>query len=109
MEETTIREPEQIRQDCAKKLLKVVPDPKLRAVLGYFLNEEWSEPIIADLRLTSGRRLTARIEGEEEFRVDLGRRKGLIRAIHRIARRAVLDGDELGYLLAQVATLKREG
>ena len=53
MEETTIREPEQIRQDCAKKLLKVVPDPKLRAVLGYFLNEEWSEPIIADLRLTS--------------------------------------------------------
>ncbi len=108
MEETTIREPEQICQDCVKKLLKVVRGPKLRAVLGYFVREVWAIPWIADLRLTLEGRIVARIEGEKDFRVDLGGRKGLIRAIHGNARMAALDGDELGYLLAQVAKIKRE-
>jgi hypothetical protein len=35
-------------------------------------------------------------------------RDDLIRTIHSIARKAGLDGDELGYLLAQVAKIKRE-
>ena len=37
MEETTIRDPEQIRQGCRRKLLKVIRGDKARAVLGYFL------------------------------------------------------------------------
>jgi hypothetical protein len=108
MEEIRIREPEQICQDCARKVLAVLRAPKLRAVLGYFVREAWAMPEIADLRLTSEGRLVARLEGEKDFLIDLGERNGLIRAIHRIARKAGLDGDELGYLLAQVATIKRE-
>jgi hypothetical protein len=77
-------------------------------VLGYFVREEWVMPAIVDLRLTSEGRLVARLEGEADFGIDLGERKGLIRAIHSIARKAALDGDELGYLLAQVAKIKRE-
>jgi len=108
LEETTIREPEQICQGCTKKLLKVVRGPKLRAVLGYFVREVWTTPWIADLRLTSEGGIVARIEGEKDFRVDLGGRKGLIRSVHSIATKAALDGDELGYLVAQVAKIKRE-
>jgi hypothetical protein len=105
MEEITIREPEQIRQDCARKLLVVVRGPRLRAVLGYFLNETWAVPSIANLRLTADDCVVALINGEH---IVGGCRGELIRAIHSIARMAGLDGDELGYLLAQVAKIKRE-
>lgn len=108
MEETTIREPEQICQDCARKVLAVLRGPKLRAVLGYFVQEVWAIPEIADLRRTDAGRLVARLNGEPDFRVDLGDRRGLIRAIHSVARRAGLDGDEVGWLLAHVAKIKRE-
>jgi hypothetical protein len=108
MEETTIREPEPIRQDCARKLLTVVRGPKLRAVLGYFLGEVWAMPKIADLRLTVGCRVVARLEGKPDFGTDLLCRQALIRCVHSAARMAGLDGDELGYLLAQVAKIKRE-
>jgi hypothetical protein len=108
MEEITIREPEQICQGCRRKVLAVVRGPKLRAVLGYFLKELWAMPAIADLRLTIEGRIVARIDGEKDFRVDLGGRKGLIRAIHSIAPKAALDGDELGFLIGQVAKIKRE-
>ena len=89
-------------------MLAVLRSPKLLAVLGYFVWEIWIMPEIADLRLASEGRLVARLEGEKDFRIYLGGRSGLIRAIHRIASKAGLDGDELGYLLAQVAKVKRE-
>ncbi len=108
MKETTIREPEQICQDCAKKVLAVIRGPKVRAVLGYFLGEVWSIPWIADLRLTSAGRIVARLHGEKEFAIDLGERTGLLRAIRSNARMAGLDGDEVGFLLAQIAKIKRE-
>lgn len=108
MEETTIREPEQIRADCARKLLLVIRGPKVRAVLGHFVREVWAAPQIADVRLTCAGRIVARLEGLTSFGIDLGERTGLIRAIHRIAPQAALDGDEVGYLLAQVAQIKRE-
>ena len=59
--------------------------------------------------LTSGGHLVARLDGERDFRIYVGERNGLIGAIHRTARKVGLDGDELGYLLAQVAKIKREG
>jgi hypothetical protein len=108
MEEITIREPEQICQSCTKKLLKVVRGPRLRVVLGYFVREVWAMPAIADLRLTLEGRIVARLQGKTDFAIDLGARQGLICAVHSIARKAALDGDELGYLLAQVAKIKRE-
>jgi hypothetical protein len=106
--ETTIREPDQIRQDCAKKLLAVIRGPKLRAVLGYFLGEVLSIPSILDLRLTDDGRIVARLEGESDFRADLSSRHKLILCLHKNGAQAGLDGDELGYLLAQVAKIKRE-
>lgn len=109
MEETTIREPEQIRQDCAKKLLIVVRSPSLRAMLGYFVQEVWAIPAIVDLRLTAEGRVVARIEGKADFGTDLSTRQGMIHCLHSIGRKAGLDGDELGYLVAQVAKIKREG
>jgi hypothetical protein len=109
MEGTTIREPEQIRRDCSEKLLRVIRGPKLRAVLGYFLGEVWAIPIIADLRLTSDGRLAAIIGGKDGSGVSFSGRDELIRSIHSIAQAARLDGDELGYLLAQVAKIKKAG
>ena len=106
MEETTIRDPERIRQGCAKKLLKVIRGDKARAVLGYFLRETWTIPSIRSLRLTSEGRIEVELADEAE--VDLGKRATLIRNIHAIAKAASLDGDELGYLLAQVARIERE-
>lgn len=107
MEELTIREPEQISQGCAGKVFAAIRSPRVRAVVGYFLGEVWAMPEIADLRLTSDGRIVARLEGETEFSADLGARESLIRAIHTLATRAGLDGDELGCLLAQVAKIKR--
>jgi hypothetical protein len=108
MEETTIREPERIRQDSARKLLRVIRGPKLRTVLGYFLGEVFAIPSVVDLRLTADGRIVALIEGKPDFRADLSNRSKLIRWVHSIARTAGLDGDELGYFLAQVAKIKRE-
>jgi hypothetical protein len=105
MEETTIREPEQIRQQCAKKLLRVVRGPELRAILGYFLNEEWTVPTIANLRLAFDGCVVALVGGD---RVHVTCRHALIHTVHSISRKAALDGDELGYFLAQVAKIKRE-
>jgi hypothetical protein len=104
MEETTIREPDEIRQACAKKLLRVVRGPKLRAILGYFLGETWAIPTIAQLRLTFDGCVVALVNGEH---IVGGCRDDLIHGIHRVARKANLDGDELGYLLAQVARIKK--
>ena len=106
--EITIRDPDQICQDGAKKLLAVIRGPKLRAVLGYFFGHVWALPEIADLRRTIDDGIVARLEGEADFRIDFMTRKALISAIHSMARMAGLDGDELGFLLAQVAKIKRE-
>ena len=108
MEETTIREPDQIRQDCAKKLLAVIRGTQIRAVLGYFFDEVLTIPSIVDVRLTSEGRIVARVQGKPDFCADLSSKQDLICCLHRHARMAALDGDELGYLLAQVAKIKRE-
>jgi len=108
MEEITIREPEQICQGCARKVLPVIRSPMVQALLGYFLREEGARPEIAELRLTWEGRIVARLEGAGEFGVDWGARESLIRAIHTVAARAALDGDERGFLLAQVAKIRRE-
>jgi hypothetical protein len=106
--ELSVEEPDQICRDYARKFLAVIRGPKLRTVLGYFLGGVWAMFEIAGLRLTSAGGLAARLEGEIDFRIDLMTRKGLISAIHSIARMAGPDGDELGFRLAQVATIKRE-
>ncbi len=71
------------------------------------LNEDWSTPRIEELRLTPDRCLLARVVGEVTFKAFLGAEADLIRNIHGIAKVAELDGDEIGFLLGEIAKLKR--
>ena len=68
----------------------------------------WTTPALAELVLTSDGMLLGRCEGEPEFRAFLGSADDLLRNIHGLAPVAELDGDELGYLLARVAAIKRQ-
>ena len=42
MTDTTIREPDQIRQDCARKLRPMQISDHFRAILGCLLGEDWN-------------------------------------------------------------------
>jgi hypothetical protein len=107
MTERAVREPEQIRQDCAAKLRPIETSGMFTAILGCLLSEDWATPRIEELHLSPDRYLLARPEGEVTHRVILGTEDDLIRNVHGIAQTAGLDGDELGYLLSAIARIKR--
>ncbi len=106
MTEPAIREPEQIRQDCAAKLRPIETSGMFTAILGCLLREDWAEPRIEEMVVTD-KCLLARSEGQLTHKLFLGAEADLIRNIHGIAKTAGLDGDELGYLLGAVAKLRR--
>ena len=106
MTEHPLREPEQIRQGCARKLRSVETSDMFSAILGGLLGEDWSTPRIEELRITPDRCLLARVEGETTFKAFLGAEADLIRNVHGIAEVAGLDGDEVGYLLGRIAEVK---
>jgi hypothetical protein len=107
MTDDSIREPTQIREDCYRKLRSVETGPILTAVLGCLLQEDWTTPRIEELRLTPDGCLLGRLEGEPSFKAFVGAEADLIRNIHGVAKVAELDGDEIGYLLGEIARLKR--
>jgi hypothetical protein len=51
--------------------------------------------------------LLARTEDNVTHKLFLGAEQDLIRNVHGIAKTARLDGDELGYILAAIAKIKR--
>jgi hypothetical protein len=102
-----IREPNQIRQDCARKLLAVNVSDHFQAILGCLLGENWTSPLLVEMVVTSDGHLVGRLEGESEFKIFLGEADDLIKNIHGVASVAELDGDEAGYLVAKVAEIKR--
>jgi hypothetical protein len=104
--ELPIREPEQIRQDCAAKIRPIETSGMFTAILGCLLRENWAEPRIEEMIVTD-KCLLARTNGQATHKLMLGAEEDLIRNIHGIAKAAGLDGDELGYLLGTVAKLKR--
>ena len=106
MADETIREPEQIRADCARKLSSVESSAMFTAILGCLLCEDWSTPKIEEMRITPDRCLLDRVEGEATFKAFLGVESDLIRNVHGIAGVAGLDGDEVGYLLGRIAEIK---
>lgn len=106
MSEKPIREPDDIRRDCARKLASVEISSMFSAILGGLLGEDWSTPKIEELRITPDRCLLARVEGEAGFKAFLGAEADLIRNIHGVAAVAELDGDEVGYLVGRVAEIK---
>jgi hypothetical protein len=106
MTEPVLRAPEQIRQDCAAKLRPIETSGMFTAILGCLLGEDWATPKIEQLLLTD-KCLLARTEDEVTHKLFLGAQEDLIRNVHGIAKAAGLDGDELGYLLAAIAKIKR--
>ena len=103
-----MREPEDIRKDCALKLRRVQVSVHFQAILGCLLGEDWTTPRLVEMVATSDGHLLGRCEGESDFKVFLGETDDLIRNIHGVAPIAELDGDEVGYLVAKVAEIKRQ-
>jgi hypothetical protein len=48
------------------------------------------------------------MQGEAAFKAFLGASAELLKNIHGVAEVAKLDGDEIGYLVARVAEIKRQ-
>src|SRR5687767_4473095 len=108
MSEHTIREPEQIRRDCAIKLRSVEVSGHFAAILGCLLDENWSSPRLAEMMLTPDGALLGRCEEQSTFATFLGAERDLVRNVHGVAEVAGLDGDEVGYLLGKIAEVKRQ-
>ena len=106
MTDELIREPDDIRRDCARKLRSVETSGMFTALLGYLVGEDWATPRIEELRISPDRCILARVEGDAALKTFIGAEADLIKNIHGIADVAQLDGDELGYLLGAVAKLK---
>ena len=106
MIQNCFRIPEHIRRGCSRKLQHVETSNVFRAILASLLEEDWTTPNIVELRFSRGDRLLGRSAGAVSFKAFHCVQAGLIRNIHGIAAVADLDGDELGYLLGQVAKIK---
>ena len=105
--DSPVREPNQIRTDCAVKLAAVQISDRFQAILGCLLGEDWTSPRLVEMAVTSDGHILGRCDGGAEFKAFLGEVDDLIRNIHGVAPVAELDGDEVGYLVAKVAEIKR--
>jgi hypothetical protein len=102
-----IREPDHIREDAVRKLRTAHIGGEFRAILGYLLDEEWTDPRLIEMLISPDGDLLARLEKEECFAGLFGKSADLLRCIHKVAKVVGLDGDEVGYLVAKVAEIKR--
>src|SRR6202140_2922063 len=108
MTEPTIRNPEEIRRDCARKLRTVQVSDHFQAILGCLLGEDWTTPRLIEMVITPDGHILGRCDGESSFKAYLGASEDLIKNIHGVVPVAALDGDEVGYLVAKVAEIKRQ-
>jgi hypothetical protein len=103
-----IREPDQIRHDCARKLRRVEVSALFQAILGCLLGEDWTTPRLLEMVITPDGAILGRCDGQPGLSTFLGAAEDLIRNIHGVAPVADLDGDEVGYLVGKVAEIKRQ-
>ena len=108
MTDPTIREPDEIRRDVARKLRAVQVSEHFQAILGCMIDEDWTTPRVLEMMITIDGQLLGRTEGQPGLSTFLGASEDLLRNIHGVAKVADLDGDELGYLLGKVAEIKRQ-
>ena len=73
-DEPIIREPEQIRQDCARKLRPIEISGMFTAILGCLLKEDWATPGIKDV-IIHDKCLLARTQGQVTHKMFLGAQK----------------------------------
>ena len=103
---TPIREPDEIRLGCAKKLKAIQVSDHFQAILGCLLGEDWTTPRLIEMVITPDGQLLGRCDGEPSFKAFLGSSADLLKNIHGVAPVAELDGDEVGYLLGKIAEIK---
>lgn len=108
MNDQTIREPDQIRQGAARKLRTVQVSEHFQAILGCMLGEDWTTPRLVEMTITPDGHVLGRCDGQPSFSAFLGASQDLLKNVHGVAKIAELDGDELGYLVAKVAEIKRQ-
>jgi hypothetical protein len=72
MTEPNIREPDEIRRDCARKLQPVRVSDHFRAILDCLLREDWTTPRLVDMVITPDGHLLDRCDSEASFRAFLG-------------------------------------
>ena len=107
MPDHPIREPDEIRLSCSKKLRTVEVSPHFQAILGCLLGEDWTTPRLVEMVITPDGHLLDRTDDQASLATFLGSSADLVRNIHGIGPVAGLDGDEIGYLVAKVAEIKR--
>ncbi len=107
-DEKRIRDPDEIRSDCARKVRAVQVSDHFQAILGCLLDEDWTTPRLIEMVVTPDGHLLGRCDGESAFKAFLGASEDLLRNIHGVAPVAELDGDEIGYLVGKVAEIKRQ-
>ena len=66
LNDSSIREPDQIRQDAARKLREVEISDHFRAILGCLLGENWTTPRLIEMSITPDGHMVGRCEGEVE-------------------------------------------
>ena len=106
--DSPIREPDQIRHDCVRKLRAVKVSDQFQAMLGCLLGEAWTTPRLIEMVITPDGHVLGRCVDQISFFVFLGAFEDLLRNIHGVAPVAELDCDEVGYLVAKVAEIKRQ-
>ena len=74
-DDRTIRDPDQIRRDCARKLRAVEVSEHFQAILGWILGEDWTTPRLVEMAVT-GRPLAGSV-----------RRRGGVQGVPRRFRR----------------------
>lgn len=108
MSDLPIREPDQIREDAARKLRTVQVSDHFQAILGCLLDEDWTTPRLVEMIITPEGHILGRCDGEVSFKAFLGASEDLLKNIHGVTKTAELDGDEIGYLVGKVAEIKRQ-
>ena len=106
-DDATIRERDQIRRACARKLRAVRVSDHFQAILGCLLGEDWTTPRLLEMVITPEGALLGRCDGQPGFSTFLGASEDLLRNVHGVGPVADLDGDEVGFLVAKVAEIKR--
>ena len=103
-----MRDAGEIQESCARKIAQVQISDQFRAILGCLLEQDWTTPRLVQMILSPDGHLLGRAEGQATEQVYLGTQEDLTRNIHGLAAVADLDGDEVGYLVGAVATIKRK-
>jgi hypothetical protein len=80
-----ISEPDQIRQDCARKLRSVKVSEHFQAILGCLLGGDWTTPRLIEMVITPDGHMLGRCDGDPSFRAFLGTSEDLIKNIHGVA------------------------